>query len=194
MCFSCITNGFLVGFVLLLLLLLFSSGINHRFVSVSLGPSITNLLSFYTCTLHLLKTKVQSVSRSTDTDISDWSILLNPCAFCASAGSSGDSYNCLVVTESIVFVLATPTLVFSCGSSFLRNLCLLARNMLVAAVLGCPYGMFLLFNIFLNLIVRVDRRVILSLYVFVTAAAYDICLLLLEDGVQLCKSVLFILF
>ena len=61
MCFTCITNGRLVGFVLLLLLLvlllllLFSSGINHRFISVSLGPLIIILLFLYTCTLPLLK-------------------------------------------------------------------------------------------------------------------------------------------
>ena len=35
----------------------------------------------------------------------------------------------------------------------------------------------LLFNISLNLQVRFGRRVILSLYVYVTTAAYDICLL-----------------
>ena len=40
----------------------------------------------------------------------------------------------------------------------------------------------LLFNISLSLDVRVERRVILLLYLFVAAAAYDIGLLLLEDG------------
>ena len=60
---------------------------------------------------------------------------------------------------------------------------MLARNMLVAAESGWPCGMVLLFNISLNLVVRVDRRVILSLYASITAAAYDICLLLREDEV-----------
>ena len=99
--------------LLLLLLLLFWSGINHRFVSVSLGLSIRILLSFYTCTLPLLKTTVQSVLYNTGTDISDRSISLNLCAFFVSAGSFDDSCNYLAVTESIVFVLATPTLVSS---------------------------------------------------------------------------------
>ena len=54
--------------------------------------------------------------------------------------------------------------------------------MLVTTESGWPCGMFLLFNISLNVEVRVDKLVILSLYVFVTAAAYDIYLLLLEDG------------
>ena len=110
------------------------------------------------------------------------SISLNSCPFYASAGSSGDSCSCRVVTESIVLVLAKPTLVSSCGSSVPSYLCLFERNMLVAAESGCPCGVFLLCNISLNLDVRVDRRVILSLYVFVTIAAYNICLLLLEDG------------
>ena len=55
--------------------------------------------------------------------------------------------------------------------------------MLVAAESGWPCGIDLLSNISLNLVVRVDRCVILSLYVFVTAAAYDIYLLLREDEV-----------
>ena len=80
-----------------------------------------------------------------------------------------------------MFVLAEPTLVSFCGSSFLKYLCLLDRNMLVAAESGCPCGMDLSYNFALNLCVRVDRRVILSLVAFVTAAAYDICLLLHED-------------
>ena len=67
-CLSLITNGLLIGFVLLLLLL---SGINHRFISVSLAPSIIILLSLITCTLPLLKTTVQLVSHSTGTDIND---------------------------------------------------------------------------------------------------------------------------
>ena len=180
MCFSWITNGLLIGFVLMLLLLL-SSGINHRFVSISLGPSIMILLSLITFTQSLLKTTVQLASHSTGTDINDRSISLNPCAFCASIGRSGDSCNCLVVTEFIVFVFATPTLISSCCSSFPRYLCLFARNMLVAAESGWPCGMDLLSNISLNLVVRVDRHVILLLYAFVTAAAYDICLLLRED-------------
>ena len=87
-----------------------------------------------------------------------------------------------MVTEFIVFVLATPTLISPCRSSFPRCLCLLDRNMLVAAESGCPCGMVLAFNIDVNLFVRVDRRDILVL-VAVTAAAYDICLLLLEDDV-----------
>ena len=82
-----------------------------------------------------------------------------------------------------MFVLATPTLISSCRSSFPRYLCLLDRNMLVAAESGCPCGMVLSFNIAMNLFVRVDRRDILLLVAFVTAAAYDICLLLLEDDV-----------
>ena len=183
MCFSCITDGLLVCFILLvLLLLLFLSGINHRFVSVSLGPSMIILLSLYTYILSLLRTMVQFASHSTGTDISEQSILLNPYPFCASAGSSCDSCSCLVVTESIMFVLATSTLVSSCGSLFEGICVFLARYMLIVAELECPCGMFLLFNISLNLEVRVDRRVILSLYVFVTAASYDMCLLLLEDG------------
>ena len=107
---------------------------------------------------------------------------MNSCPLCASAGGSGDSCSYRVVTESTVLVLATPTLVSSCGCSVPRYLCLFDRNMLVAAESGCPCGVFLLFNISLNLDVRVDRRVILSLYVFATAAAYNICLLLLKDG------------
>ena len=147
---------------------------------MSLGPSTIILLSLHTCILPLLKTTVQSASHSTGTDMRDWSISLNPCAFCISTGSSGDSCNCLVVTKSIVFVLATTTLVSSCGSSFPRYLCLLARNMRVATESGWPFGMFLLFNVSSNLEVRVDKQVMLSLHVFVTAAAYDICLLLHE--------------
>ena len=180
-CFNCITNGLLLGFVLLLLS--FLSGINHRFVSVSLGFSMIILLSLYACIMPFLKTMVQFASHSTGTDITVRSILSNPCPFCASTCSSGDSCSCQVVTESIVFELATPTLVSSCGSSFPGCLCLLDRNMLIAAESGCPCGMFLLFNISLNLEVRFDRRVTLSLYISVTAAAYDIWLLLLEDGV-----------
>ena len=111
------------------------------------------------------------------------SILLNPCPFCASTSSSGDSSSYWVVTESIVFVLATPALVSLWDSSLPRYVCLVDRNMLVAAESGCPYGMFLLFNISLNSEVRFDRRVILSVYIFVTVAAYDTCLLLLKDGV-----------
>ena len=42
---------------------------------------------------------------------------------------------------------------------------------------------FILFYISLILEVRVDKSVILSLYVFITAAAYGICLLLCEDEV-----------
>ena len=87
-----------------------------------------------------------------------------------------------MVTEFIVFVLATPTLISSCRSSFPRCLCLLDRNMLVAAESGCPCGMVFAFNIAVNLFVRVDRRDLLVL-VAVTAAAYDVCLLLLEDDV-----------
>ena len=113
MCFSCITNGLLLSFVLLLLLSLLSSGINHRFVSISLGPSIIILLSLITCTLPLLKTTVQSASHSTGIDINDQSISLNPCAFCASIGSSGASCSCRVVTEFIVFVLVTNLVVLS---------------------------------------------------------------------------------
>ena len=107
----------------------------------------------------------------------------SPWAFWASIGSSGASCSCLIVTEFIVLVLATPTLISSWSNSFPRYLCFLARNMLVAAESGWPSGMALSFNIVLNLLVRVDRRVILSLKLFVTAAAYDICLLLLEDDV-----------
>ena len=145
-CFSCITNGYLVDFILLLLLLmlllLLSSVINHRFVSIYLGPSIIILLSLYTCTLPLLKTTVQSASHSTGTAIIEPSISLNLCPFCASIGSSGASYSCQVVTESIMFVLATPTLISSCCSSFPKYLCLLARIMLVAAESGWSCGMF----------------------------------------------------
>ena len=48
-------------------------------------------------------------------------------------------------------------------------------------------------NSALRLFVRVDKRV--ELLLFVTAAAYDICLLLIrEDDVYIFKSVLFILF
>ena len=112
MCFSWITNGRFVCFVVSCLLLL-SSGINHRFVSASLGPPIIILLSLITCTFFFLNTTVQSASHSTGTDINDRSISLNPCAFCASIGSSGASCSCLVVTEFIVFVLATPTLISS---------------------------------------------------------------------------------
>ena len=47
----------------------------------------------------------------------------------------------------------------------------------------------------LNLFVRVDNRVVLSVLLLVTAAAYDICLLLIrEDDVYIFKSVLIILF
>ena len=100
---------------------------------------------------------------------------LNPCLFCASAGSSGDSCSCWVVTEFIVFVLSTPRLVSSCGSSLLRYLCLLDRNRLVAAESGCPCGMLLLFMIDLKLDVGVDRRDILLLSTVTTTAAYNIC-------------------
>ena len=74
-----------------------------------------------------------------------------------------------------MFVFATPTLISSWSSFFPRYLCLLARNMLVAAEPGCPTGMVfvLLLNISSNLFVRVDRHVILSANVLVTAAAYD---------------------
>jgi len=96
----------------------------------------------YACTLPLLNTIVQSASYSIGTNISVRSISLNPCPFCASAGSSGDSCSCQVVTESVVFVIATPTLVSSCGSSSTRYLCLLDRNRLVAAESGCPCGIF----------------------------------------------------
>ena len=86
-----------------------------------------------------------------------------------------------MVTEFIVLVLATPMLISSCWSSFPRCLCLLDRNMLVAAESGCPCGMVLAFNIDVNLFVMVDRRDLLVLVV-VTAAAYDVCLLLLLEG------------
>ena len=109
MCFSWITNGCFVGFTVLVVL--FSNGINHKFVSASLGPSIIILFSLITCTFFFLNTTVQSASHSTGTDISDRSISLNPCAFCASIGSSGASCSCRVVTEFIVLVLATPTLI-----------------------------------------------------------------------------------
>ena len=175
MCFSCITNGRLVVSVFSSL---FSSGINHRFVSMSLGPSIITLLSFITWTSPLLKTTVQLASHSTGTEINDRSISLNPCAC---TGRLGASCSWRVVTEFIVFVLATPTLISSCRSSFPRCLCFLDRNMLVAAESGCPCGTVLSFNIAMNLFVSVDRRVILLLVAFVTAAAYDICLL--EDDV-----------
>ena len=126
--------------------------------------------------------------------IRDSSISLNPCAFCASIGSSGASCSCLVVTEFIVLVLATPTLISSCFSDLPRYLCLFARNMLVAAESGWPSGVGLLLSSALKLFVRVDKRMVLSL-LFVTAAAYDICLLLIrEDDVYIFKSVLIILF
>ena len=176
--FIWIINSRLLRFVVLLLLLL-SSGINHRFVSVSLGPSINIFLPLITCTLPFSKITVQSASHNTSTDINDLSIFLNPCAFYASIGSSGASsgasYSCRVVIEFIVFVFATPTFISSCSSSFPIYLCLLARNILVAAKSGCPTVMVfvLLLNLSLNLFVRVDRRVILSPHVLVTTAAYD---------------------
>ena len=77
-----------------------------------------------------------------------------------------------------MFVLATPTLIFSCCSAFPRYLCLFARNMLVAAESGWPCGVVRLVSSALNLFVRVDKRLLL-----VTAAAYDMCLLVLEDDV-----------
>ena len=144
MSFSWIINGLLIGFILLLLVLLLSSGINHKFVSISLGPLIIILLSLITCTLSLLKTTMQSASHSIGTDINDQSISLNLCAFCASISSSSSSCICLVVTEFIVFIFATPTLISSCRSSFPRYLCLLARNRLVAAESEWPCGMNLL--------------------------------------------------
>ena len=121
---------------------------------------------------------------SKGTDINDRSIFLNPCAFCASIGSSSASCSRLVVTKFILFVFATLTLISSWHSSFLRYLCLLARNKLVAAESEWLCGMSLLSNISLNLVVRIDRRIILLLYTFVTtAAAYNICLLLCKDEV-----------
>ena len=131
-CFSWI----MIGLLLVVVVPLLSSGINHKFVSASLGPSMMILFSLMTCTFFFLNTTVQSASHSTGTDISDRSISLNPCAFCASTGSSDASCSCLVVTEFIVLVLATPTLIFSCCSAFPRYLCLFARNMLVAAESG----------------------------------------------------------
>ena len=156
--------------------------VTHIDFSISLGPLITILLSLNTCTLSLLNTAVQYASYSTGTDISMRSISLNPCPFCASAGSSGDSCSCQVVTQSIVFVLATLTLVTSCGSLLPRYLCLLDRNILVAAKSGCPCGNLLLFIIALNLEIRVDRRDTLLLCTVATAAAYNVCLLLLKNG------------
>ena len=133
-------------------------------------------LSLITCTISFLNTTVQFASHSTGTDMSDRSISLNPCAC---TGRSGASCSCLVVTEFIVFVFATPTLISSCRSSFPRCLCFLDRNILVAAESGCPCGLGVSFDFALILCVRVDRRVILSL-VADNAAAYDICLLLHE--------------
>ena len=52
--------------------------------------------------------------------------------------------------------------------------------MLVAAESGWPCGVDWSVSSALNLFVRVDKRVVLSL-LFVTAAAYDICLLIRED-------------
>ena len=108
MCLSWIINGLLIGSVALSLLFLFSRGIFHRFVSVSLGPSMMTLLSLITCTISLLKTTVQLASHNTGTNINDQSVSLNPCAC---TGSSGAICSCLVVTEFIVFLLATPTLI-----------------------------------------------------------------------------------
>ena len=54
--------------------------------------------------------------------------------------------------------------------------------MLVAAESGWPCGVDWLISTALMLFVRVDNRVVLSL-VFVTAAAYDICLLIREGDV-----------
>ena len=118
-CFSCITNGGFLGFILLFLLC--SSGINHIFVSIHLWPSMTIFLSLNTCTLPLLNTTVQSAPHSNGTDISVRSNSLNPCPVCACIGSSGYSCSCQVVIESILFVLSTPTLVSSCGSSLMKT-------------------------------------------------------------------------
>ena len=192
-CLSWITNGLLI--VVIVLLLVLSSGINHRFVSASRGPSMMILFALITCTFFFLNTTVQSASHSTGTDINDLSISLNPCAFCASIGSSGASCSCRVVTEFIVLVLATPTLISSWCSASPRCLWLFDKNMLVAAESGWPCGVVWLVSSALNLFVRVDNRVVLSVLLLVTAAAYDICLLLIrEDDVYIFKSVLFILF
>ena len=178
MCFSWITYGLLIGFVVLLL----SSGINHRFVSASRGPSMIILFALITCTFFFLNTTVQSASHSTGTDISDRSISVNPCAFCASIGRSSASCSCRVVTEFIVLVLATPTLISSCCSALPRCLCWFDRNMLVAAESGWPCGVVWLVGSALNLFVRVDKRMVLLL-LLVTAAAYEIGLLVLGDDV-----------
>ena len=55
--------------------------------------------------------------------------------------------------------------------------------MLVAAESGCPCGVGWSISSALNLFVRVDKRVVLSVLLLVTAAAYDICLLIREDDV-----------
>ena len=167
------TNGYLIGFVLLLILLL--SGIKHRFISIFLGPLIIILLPLITYTLPLLKIAVQSASHNTGTDVNDRFISLNPCALFSSSGTSGASCSCRVVTEFIVFAFANLILISSWWSSFPRYLWLLAKNILVTAKLGCPTGMVfvLLLNISLNFAVRVDRHGILSSNVLVTAAVYD---------------------
>ena len=142
MCLHCIQTWCSASVIVLGLL--FSNGISHKFVSMSLGPSIMTLSSLNTWTFPFLNTTVQFASHSTGTDISVRSMSLNPCPFCAPAGNSDDSLSCLVVVASIVFVLATPTLICSCGSSSPRYLCLLDRNRLVAAESGCPCGILLL--------------------------------------------------
>ena len=65
--------------------------------------------------------------------------------------------------------------------------------MLVAAESGWPCGVDWVISSALMLFVRVDNRIVLLL-LFVTAAAYDICLLVREDDVYIFKSVLIILF
>ena len=84
------------------MLLSYSSGINHKFVSLSRGPLNINLSFLKICMFCFLNTTVQFASHSTGTEISVLSNPLKPWPFCVAAGSSGDNYSCRVVTESIV--------------------------------------------------------------------------------------------
>ena len=88
------------------LLLSFSSGISHRFVTASRSLSIITLLCFITYTFCSSNSTWNLASHSTGTDTSDLSILLNAWSCCAMAGRSGDRFSCLVVVEFIVVLFA----------------------------------------------------------------------------------------
>ena len=111
-----------------MLLLLFSSGISHRFVTASQSPSIITLLFLITCTLCSPKSTWHPASHRTSTETSDLSISLNACPYCAVAGRSSDRLSCLVVVEFIVVLFAHRTLNYSCCIFVPSLLCVCAKN------------------------------------------------------------------